>query len=167
MRWMRFVLLSFLFAISIAGAARAGELGLAFTAPEWTGGSVPGTGICTMHGGKGMSPAIKVTDIPAGTDRLVMKFTDRDWGGEGAHGVVGIKVPQTATSITIPSFKGEVDALPAEIEKISIHQCRACAEGVYLGPCSGGGGHQYYVTISAESADGKSLADGKLVLGNF
>lgn len=151
----------------IASGARAGELGLAFADLDWTGNSVPGVGICTMHGGKGLSPAIKVTGMPTGTVRLVVRFTDRDWGGDGAHGVVGVGAPGGASTTTIPSFKGEVDALPAGIEKISNHECRACAGGIYLGPCSGGGGHQYYVTVHAESAAGKRLAEGKLVLGDY
>ncbi|MDG2284292.1 MAG: hypothetical protein P8N43_02010 [Alphaproteobacteria bacterium] len=70
-------------------------------------------------------------------------------------------------STTIPSFKGEVDELPEAFEKISIHKCRACAGGIYLGPCSGGQGHQYHVTIEAQNAAGKTLAEGKLVLGKF
>lgn len=167
MRMIPSMLIGLVLAMVVASDARAGELGLAFENPDWTGKSVPGIGICTMHGGNGLSPAIKVTDMPASTDRLVIKFTDRDWGSEGAHGVVALGVPKGATSATIPSFRGEVDALPVDIEKISNHACRACAGGVYLGPCSGGGGHQYFMTVYAENSSREVLAEGKLVLGNY
>jgi phosphatidylethanolamine-binding protein (PEBP) family uncharacterized protein len=152
---------------AVSTGARASDLGLVFENSDWTGKSVPSAGICTMHGGKGMSPSVKVTSIPAGTERLVVKFTDRDWGGEGAHGVIAIETPKGAKTITIPSFKGEVDTLPTGIQKISDHACRACAGGIYLGPCSGGGGHQYYMTVDATGGDGKILARGRLVLGDF
>jgi phosphatidylethanolamine-binding protein (PEBP) family uncharacterized protein len=151
----------------MSSGAWAAELGLAFESPDWSGKKVPGVGICQLHGGQGMSPAITVTSIPAETNRLVMKFTDRDWGSEGAHGVVGFRHAPDTPSTTIPSFKGEVDALPEVFEKISIHECRACGGGIYLGPCSGGQGHQYHVTIEAQNAAGKTLAEGKLVLGVY
>ena len=41
------------------------------------------------------------------------------------------------------------------------------AGGVYLGPCSGGGGHQYYITVYAQNAVGDALAEAKLILGTY
>ncbi len=161
------IVIGLILAASVATSAPAEDLGLAFKNPDWTGKSVPSSGICTLHGGKGQSPAIQVTGLPIGAARLVVAFTDRDWGSEGAHGVIGVRVPSGANTATIPALEGEVDTLPATIEKISIHECRACAGGIYLGPCSGGGGHQYYVTVRAERADGTLLAEGTLVLGNY
>lgn len=147
--------------------ARAAELGLSFGSPEWTGKSVPRAGICLLHGGKGSSPEIVVSAIPRGARKLVLKFTDRDWQGEGGHGVVGIGVPADAATITVPSFQGETDTLPPGLEKITSHLCSGCAGGIYLGPCSGGRGHQYFVTVQAVDATGTVLAEGKLVLGNY
>ncbi len=163
-----FAVLTVLAIVTVPGHnAGAADLDLSFVDPVWSGGSVPQVGLCTMHGGKGMSPAIKVAGLPGGTERLVVRFSDRDWGDEGAHGVVGVAVTTGASSTLVPSFKGETDSLPAGVDKISQHGCRACAGGVYLGPCSGGARHHYFVTIEAQSSEGKTLASGKLTLGDF
>ena len=115
-----------------------------------------------------MSPSIKVTGIPNGTVKLELHFTDEDWyAGEGAHGVVGFPVPAGSKSVIVPSFKGETDKLPANIEAISSHEAQMLAGGVYLGPCSYGRGHNYTVYVYAKNADGKELAKGKLPLGQY
>ena len=155
------------FLVAMAGAAQAEALKLSFASAEWTGKSVPKIGICLLHGGDGISPAITVAAIPAGAEKLILKFSDRDWQGEGAHGVVGLTVSSGSTSVTVPAFKGETDALPLGITKISSHLCAPCAGGVYLGPCSGGSGHRYQVTVYAKDASGHTLGEGTLALGKY
>jgi len=153
----------------------ADGLTLSHTDPAWKDGKgdVPKIGICRgsgkyIRGGKGMSPSIKVTGIPTGTVKLELHFTDEDWsGGEGAHGVVGFKVPTGSNSVIVPSFKGETDKLPANIEALSRHKGQRWYKGIYLGPCSGGKDHDYTVYVYAKNADGKKLAKGKLPLGQY
>ena len=157
--------------VMLSTASLAGKLTLSHTDPAWKDGKgdVPQIGICRARGdgGKGMSPSIKVTGIPTGTVKLELHFTDEDWSGEGAHGVVGFKVPTGSNSVIVPSFKGETDKLPANIEALSSHEGTMLAGGVYLGPCSGGQYHDYTVYVYAKNADGKKLAKGKLPLGEY
>ena len=157
--------------VMLSTASWAGELTLSHTDPAWKDGKiwVPKIGICKARndGGKGMSPSIKVTGIPSGTVKLELNFTDEDWSGEGAHGVVGFKVPTGSNSVIVPSFEGETDKLPANIEAISSHEATSLAGGVYLGPCSGGRDHNYTVYVYAKDADGKKLAKGILPLGKY
>ena len=124
----------------LSTGSQAGELALSHTDPAWKDGKgkVPDIGICEARnvGGKGMSPSIEITGIPSGTVKLELHFTDEDWhAGEGAHGVVGFPVPAGSKSVIVPSFKGETDKLPANIEAISSHEAQMLAGGVYLGPC--------------------------------
>ena len=81
--------------------------------------------------------------------------------------MVGFKVPTGSNSVIVPSFEGETDKLPANIEAISSHEAGSLAGGVYLGPCSGGRDHNYTVYVYAKDADGKKLAKGKLPLGKY
>ena len=83
-------------------------------------------------------------------------------GCQGAYGVFGVKVARTGTSIPVVSFKGDVEALLAEIEKISNRQSAVCLRG-YLRPYSSANSHQYCVAISTENAAGKGLSNRKLV----
>ena len=160
-----------LFCVSFSFSANASELTLSHVDPAWKDGKgdVPQIGICEARGdgGKGMSPSIKVTGIPTATVKLELHFTDEDWQSEGAHGVVGFKVPLGSDSVIVPSFKGETDKLPKNIEAISSHEATMLAGGVYLGPCSGGRYHTYTVYVYAKNADGKKLARGKLPLGQY
>ena len=158
--------------VMLSTGSQAGELALSHTDPAWKDGKgkVPDIGICEARnvGGKGMSPSIEVTGIPSGTVKLELHFTDENWyAGEGAHGVVGFPVPAGSKSVIVPSFKGETDKLPANIEAISSHEAQMLAGGVYLGPCSYGRGHNYTVYVYAKNADGKTLAKGKLPLGQY
>ena len=158
--------------VMLSTGSQAGELALSHTDPTWKEGKekVPDIGICEARnvGGKGMSPSIEVTGIPSGTVKLELHFTDENWYvGEGAHGVVGFPVPAGTKSVIVPSFKGETDKLPENIEAISSHQAQMLAGGVYLGPCSNGRGHNYTVYVYAKNADGKTIANGKLPLGQY
>jgi len=160
-----------LFCLCVSFNASAADLTLAHTNPAWNDGKgdVPKIGICLARddGGKGMSPSIKVTGIPTATVKLELHFTDEDWESEGAHGVVSYKIPTGSNSVIVPSFKGETDKLPENFKAISSHEATSLAEGVYLGPCSGGQGHAYTVYVYAKNADGEELAKGKLPLGDY
>lgn len=136
----------------------------------WDGKTVPERGICTRRGGEGWSPALTFAGIPAGATALELRFTDKDWSGEGAHGIVRVALSGeqvSAGSFALASFKGETDALPAGMTAISAHECGRCGGGVYLGPCSGGREHAYVVNVYALDADAKPLATSELPLGIY
>ena len=99
---------------------------------------------------------------------MEFRFTDLDWENEGAQGIIRTK-PSADTiksgSITLASFKGETDALPAGMTAVASHKCGKCGGGVYLGPCSGGRGHNYVVNIYALDGALNVLSSGSLPLG--
>ena len=145
-----------------------GKISVKHTDPAWKNGEgyVPDKGTCESKGGKGMSPPMKVSNIPPNAVKLFLHFSDENWESEGAHGVVSIKVPKGKNEMTIPSFKGETDELPKGIKEESAHECGNCGGGVYLGPCSGGQGHSYYVVIYAKDKNNEELSKVRLELGN-
>ena len=147
----------------------ADGLTLSHTDPAWKDGKgdVPGKGICRRNGGKGMSPPLKVSNIPEGTVKLLINFTDEDYGSEGGHGAFELKLSRK-TEVDIASIQGEgSDKMPPNMKGVGQHHCGSCGGTYYLGPCSGGRGHFYTVYVYAKNADGKELAKGKLPLGQY
>ena len=146
--------------------ASAAELKILHTDPTWKDGKgdVPDKGICSRRGGKNLSPALEISQIPAGTQTLNLMFTDDDYGSEGGHGDFIVKL-NGQNKINIPSFKDGV--LPKNMTGGKGHHCSVCSEIDYLGPCSGGRGNQYRVNIYARDSKGKVLAKGTVLLGQF
>lgn len=157
----------FLFSIALVSTSSAAGLKVSFTDSTWNGSTVPDKGICKHRDGEGWSPALRISNIPAGAVKVELRFTDEDWDSEGFHGVVAVKVPAGGTSVDVPSFEGETDKLPAGVESIRSHGCFECGSGVYLGPCSGGRDHAYTVYVYAMNAKGETLAKGELALGSY
>jgi phosphatidylethanolamine-binding protein (PEBP) family uncharacterized protein len=169
---MKFVLaitMGFFSLFVFAPNSIAADLKVSHTDPIWTGKDVPEKGICKRHDGKGISPSLKVSRIPSGTSKLVLKFTDYDYGDEGGHGVFEVAV-SGKSEINIPSIEGEVgttDKLPSNVKGVKTHHCSSCDGRYYLGPCSGGQGNRYWVYVYAKDGAGKDVAKGKLKLGEY
>ena len=153
--------------MAVPATARAGDLTLRHGGEDWNGAKVPNRGICTRRGGEGWSPEIVIGALPEGAVAVELRFTDKDWNDEGAHGIVRIPLETGADSLTVPSFKGETSELPEGISAIASHQCGKCGGGVYLGPCSGGREHAYVVNAYALGDDGAVIASGSLALGVY
>ena len=151
-------------------AVQADDLDVTHGNESWNGQVVPKTGICTRRGGEGWSPEMLVQNIPDGTEHLELRFTDLDWESEGAHGIIRMKLSPSFIkegSLTLASFKGETDTLPAGMTAIASHKCGKCGGGVYLGPCSGGRAHNYVVNIYALDGALNVLSSGSLPLGVY
>ncbi len=159
--------LCFLFSMALASASSAADLKVSLMDSAWNGSAVPDKGICKYKDGEGMSPALRISNIPAGAAKVELHFTDEDWDSEGFHGVVAVKVPAGGKSVDVPSFEGETPKLPSGIESIRSHGCFDCDSGAYLGPCSGGRDHTYTVYVYAMDAKGETLAKGELTLGSY
>ena len=144
----------------------AADLKVMHTDPAWTGKDVPDKGICEHRGGKGLSPSIQISNIPAGTVKLLVNFTDLDYGNEGGHGGFEVKV-SGENSIVFPSMEGEAkDKMPPNVTGVNSHHCFDCSGKYYLGPCSGGRGNNYVVYFYAKNAKGDTIAKGELKLGS-
>jgi phosphatidylethanolamine-binding protein (PEBP) family uncharacterized protein len=136
---------------------------------DWKNGksSVPKKGICKWNGGKGLSPELKLENIPDKTSRFLVSFTDRDYGSTGGHGEFKVSYDGTSKEFIIKSVVGETKELPDGYEGIKTHHSSNSSSGYYLGPCSGGRWHSYFVRVDALNSDGKAIAKAKMNLGNY
>lgn len=133
--------------------APTGALTAEFADPQWNSIKVPLGQQCLKFGGKSpATPALKISDIPAGTTTLVMEYSDRDYKpmDKGGHGILAYTLAKQITEITVPSVKGHSYELPDAFFSVAPHQGPDWDKaGAYMPPCSGGNKHLYYVTIKA------------------
>jgi len=154
----------------VAGPGRTAALTATFVDPAWDGLTVPKGMQCARHGGPGaVSPALKVSKIPAGTVRLVLEFDDEDYGplsSDGGHGKFAFAVPAGAAEVVVPSIpQGVTEGFPKGVTMLAGNRS-GIAPG-YLPPCSGGRGHRYSITIRAMSAAGKPLGKRDVPMGRY
>jgi hypothetical protein len=133
---------------------------------------VPKSEVCSNFNTRaGMTPAIALTNIPVGTNQVVLAFSDETFAGmrDGGHGIIAYKIPAMTSSVTIESIEGETFDLPENFSIVTKHRGGKYGkkEGAYLAPCSGGKGNTYSVLIKAMSEDGKTLGTTTLTLGKF
>ncbi|TCS38196.1 hypothetical protein [Reinekea marinisedimentorum] len=141
--------LASILAVSLSANALALDVKLADKA--WNGMKVPEGQQCQKFGGNNPgSPALTVTDIPAGSDTIVLEYSDRDSAGmnNGGHGRMKYAIPAGAKTVKVPSVPGHSYDLPKGFTMIEAHRGPGWdKEGAYMPPCSGGKDHAYYVTV--------------------
>ncbi len=160
----------------VAGApSRAADLVVTLTDPAWNGFQIPAGQQCSKFGGKGATPAMRIENIPAGANAIIVEFNDRDYqplSDDGGHGKIGFRIKKGAKSADLPAVPGETDDMPkgAFLEERN-RATGSYATGGYLPPCSGGGGHVYFADIKAvnkvEGEDPKVLAETRFLLGQY
>jgi len=140
---------------------------VSFTDPEWDGKKIPKGQQCRRFRGKGGTPRLTIKNIPAGTNAIIMEFSDRDFSSMnyGGHGKIGYFIDQGAGEVIIPPVPGHTFDLPEKFFKVAAHKSPSWDKaGAYMPPCSGGKRHLYYVTVKAvykDPAGKKSLLFGK------
>lgn len=151
------------------------QLKVSFADPAWTGKAIPPGQHCQLFGGKGATPALKVENIPAGVNAIIVEFNDLSFGplsNGGGHGKIGYWVK--GASATLFSVPGDTDKLPegAFIESRARSTGQYASVG-YLPPCSGGKGNTYAAEVKAvfkatdDPEANKLFATGKITLGNY
>ena len=137
--------------VHFAPAMAQGTISASLADAKWNGKSIPNDGVCQKFGGKAPSPKIKVSGIAAGTTVMIVEFNDESYSAmnNGGHGILGIDVPEGATSMTLPAIPGETDKLPTGVKQYEKHRGGnwSGTGGAYLPPCSGGQGNMYSVKI--------------------
>jgi len=116
-----------------------------------------------------MTPALKVSSIPAGSDSLMLAYSDRDSEkmNNGGHGIMSYKIMPTTSSVTLPKVPGHSYDLPENFTMIEAHRSPGWdKEGAYMPPCSGAKDHTYYVTVKAMKGE-EVTATTVLELGNY
>lgn len=131
----------------------------------WDGRKVPAGQHCHLSGGKGSTPPMTVSGIPAGTVWLIAYYNDKSYSPlsqNGGHGTIGY--PVKGATADLPAVPGMTAKLPGGVRVIKPARATGdYASPGYLPPCSGGRGNRYTVDIRAVDASGKVLSELKNV----
>ncbi|MDD4912123.1 MAG: hypothetical protein PHP57_07490 [Sideroxydans sp.] len=145
-----------------------------FTDAAWDGNKIPAGQQCARFGGKGATPSLKVEQIPAGANALVMEYSDQTYQpmNDGGHGKIGYRIAGGTKRVSLPSVPGHSFDLPSDFFLVEAQRAPTWDKaGAYLPPCSGGKGNTYVVTIKAvKEIDGKvsaMLAETSLKMGLY
>jgi len=124
---------------------------VSFADKIWDGEVIPKGQQCQKFGGDNpATPAWHITGIPAGSNLIILEYSDRDVNrmNNGGHGRMSFTIDATLQQVNIPSVAGHSFTLPPQFSMIEAHRGAGWdIEGAYMPPCSGGKGHAYYVTI--------------------
>jgi phosphatidylethanolamine-binding protein (PEBP) family uncharacterized protein len=157
-------------------ACHKGEVNIAktmnveFSDSKWDGKIIPKAEVCKWAGGNGSTPELSISNIPSGTEKLIVLFNDKTYTkmDNGGHGQIGINISANQTNITIPSIQGETKIMPNNMfihkEHIGLKRGKA---GAYLPPCSGGKGNTYSATIKALDKNNQTLISKDITMGKF
>ena len=158
-------------------AATASEFSAVTIDPLWDGKNVPKGQQCQRFGGESpMSPQIKISNIPEGTEAIVVKFNDESYYdmNYGGHGKLAMVIEPGATEVLFPAIAGHSYDLPEGVIMISAHKAPHWdKEGAYMPPCSGGKRNKYTATIEAskvknlEKKKFKKIQRTKVKLGKY
>lgn len=161
--------LSFLSAALLvaAGAAQA-DMSIALGG-GWDGKRVPAGQHCTIFGGKGSTPPMRVSGLPNGTSWVYVEYNDRDYSPlskKGGHGVIGY--PVSGASADLYSVPGLAGNLPGKAKVVSAARGKGeYKSNGYMPPCSGGKGHRYFAIVKAISSSGKVLEKQRVEIGRY
>lgn len=157
-----------------ASATGLVPLKVSFADASWDGKSVPSGQECSRYGGHGATPALVVSNIPAGANAIIVSFNDASYqplSTDGGHGKIGFWIDGGGTK-TLPSVPGGSDAMPEGAFVEAKNRARGNTPG-YLPPCSGGRGNSYFADVMAvykaknESEPSKLLGEGRIELGKY
>lgn len=153
---------------------QAGDLTVEFADPAWTGGKIPSGQHCKKFGGKGATPPLKVTGIPAEANAIVVEFNDKSYqqlSYDGGHGKIGFHITPGAGTATLPAVPGGTSDMPDGVWLVKKNRARgAWSSPGYLPPCSGGKNNKYAAELFAVVKDGddyEEIAEGEITLGRY
>lgn len=131
----------------------AQEMKASLADPAWNGEAVPDGQQCQRFGGTDpRSPTVRIENIPAEAEAIILEFSDRSFArmDEGGHGKVGYLLDGDKDAITVPPVPGHTEELPEGFFVAQVHRAPGWDKaGAYLPPCSGGRGNVYFVDIKA------------------
>lgn len=161
-------------ALLAASAHAESVLKVSFVDDAWNGSKVPAGQQCARFGGKGATPALRVEQIPAGANALVLEFSDQTYQpmNDGGHGKIGYRIASRIKQASIPSVPGHSFELPAGFFLVEAQRAPTWDKaGAYLPPCSGGKGNTYLVKVRAVKDEGgkagATLAETTLNMGQY
>ena len=151
-------------------STNAAALNASFVDGAWNGTKIPAGQQCQKFGGNNpATPALQLGEIPAGTDSILLEYSDRNYEkmNNGGHGRMSFALTAPVTEQAIPSVPGHSFDLPTGFTSVEAHRSPGWdTAGAYMPPCSGGKGNAYYVTVKALKGD-KVVAETVLELGRY
>ncbi len=155
----------------------AESLKVSINDPVWDGKEVPKGQQCNKFGGNNpMTPEIKITGIPDGTEAIVLRFNDESIPrmNNGGHGIIAMLLEPGTSDLIFSSVPGHTFDLPEGVLMVKAHSApRWDKAGAYLPPCSGGTHNSYSVTIQPSKIKNlkkkkfKKIASIKIKLGKY
>ena len=149
-------------------------LTVSFADKAWDGKKIPAGQHCQVFGGNGSTPALKVSNIPAGANAIIIEYNDQSYGplsNGGGHGTIGYRI--SGTTADLPAVPGHTASVPEGtfIEHASFATGQYASPG-YLPPCSGGRGNIYTAVVKAvykseKKDENKLLAVQPITLGSY
>lgn len=127
-----------------------------FIDAAWNGEVIPRVGMCRRCGGEGRSPALLVSDIPAGAEALIVEFDDLSFeplARFGGHGTLRVDC-RGAAEARVPSVVEGTLAMPDGVSVERSHRAPVATPDGYLGPCACDGSRNLYqATVRAVVLD--------------
>ncbi|MGB9150297.1 MAG: hypothetical protein WCB36_08625 [Burkholderiales bacterium] len=157
----------------IVAFAQTAPLSVSFADTAWDGLNVPAGQHCAKHGGHGVSPALKISQIPVHANRIIVAFSNGAYKklDDGGHGIIGVQISPGTATVQFPSIAENTIDMPKDVYIVSAQKGDWGKEGAaYMAPCSGGKGSRYYATVRAvNEIDGAVTELGKtdIELGKY
>lgn len=127
----------------------------------WTGKKIPAGQHCTLQGGNGSTPPIRVSGVPTGAAWIIAQFNDKSYqplSRNGGHGTIAFPVRGAVTDL--PAVPGMTKTLPGGAQVVAAAKSTGkFASPGYLPPCSNGRNNRYSVDLKAVDKAGKVLAE--------
>lgn len=125
----------------------------------WDGKRVPAGQHCTLQGGNGNTPPMRVSGVPEGAVWIVAYYNDKSYqplSRNGGHGTIAYPVRGAVTDLpAVPGMRGKLPG-GAQVLKPSRAKGRFSSPG-YLPPCSNRRNNRYTVDLKAVDKQGKVL----------
>lgn len=154
-------------------AEKVSELSVSFNDSRWDGKVVPKIGQCKNCGGGGLSPTLRVKNIPKEADFLIVEFNDKSMPSlsrDGGHGAIRVQISEKPEFI-VPFVNEQTFHLPPGIEMEAQHRAPLGNPGAFMAPCGCGSGNKYEAKImavkSSQSGPGLLVGRGEISLGRF
>lgn len=126
------------FFIVLFFSTSASALDVRFAESVWDGVKIPEGQQCQKFGGHNPStPTFIVTGVPAGSNAIVLEYSDRDSKkmNNGGHGRMSFAFDSTVDNVKIPSVPGHSFDLPPQFKMIEAHRGAGWdIDGAYMPP---------------------------------